>query len=100
MGLSLSRPVQLFRLRPVAELQAEWRHEFARKSEAVSATLVGGGRFATPGRDLAADGLLLGVALGTRLTDRLYGGLSYSCDLQSAGGATSHSLNLRIAARF
>jgi len=67
----------------------------------LSATLAsGGGRFDTPGRDLASDSLLLGVSLGARLSESLQVGLGYNCDLQSSGGATSHALKLDIAANF
>jgi uncharacterized protein with beta-barrel porin domain len=101
VGMRLSRPVDLSRWRLLPELRAEWRHEFDRQTEDLSATLAGGGgRFDTPGRDLASDNLLLGVSLGARLSERLQVGLGYNCDLQSSGGATSHALKLDIAANF
>lgn len=101
VGVRLSRPVQLTRVRLVPELQAEWRHEFDRRSEDLSATLAGGGgSFDTPGRDLASDRLLLGLSLGAWMGESLYGGLGYDCEVQSSGGATSHALDLEIAAMF
>ena len=100
-GLLLGRPVQLSHLDLAVEARSEWRHEFDRRGEDIAVALTGGGgRFVTPGRDLAADALLFGVSLGARLSDRLYGGLSYDCDLQSAGGFTGHTLNLRLVASF
>jgi outer membrane autotransporter protein len=101
MGFRLSHPVQLTGVRLVPELQAEWRHEFDRRTEDLSATLAGGGdRFDTPGRDLASDRLLLGLSLGAWMGKNLYAGLGYDCEVQSSGGATSHALNLEIAATF
>ena len=101
IGLRLSRPVQLSRVRLVPELQAEWRHEFDRRSEDLSASLAGGGdRFDIPGRDLASDRLLLGLSLGGWMGESLYAGLGYDCELQSSGGSTRHALNLEVAARF
>lgn len=93
--------MQLSHLDLAVEARSEWRHEFDRRGEDIAVALTGGGgRFVTPGRDLAADALLFGVSLGARLSDRLYGGLSYDCDLQSAGGFTGHTLNLRFVASF
>ena len=101
LGLRLSRDVSVRGFTLTPDLFMEWRHEFDRRTEDLSASLAGGGgRFATPGRDLAGDGLLLGVSLGAWMSESLYAGLTYYCDLQSSGGATSHALNLKLAASF
>lgn len=101
VGFRLSRPISLSRVRLVPELQAEWRHEFNRGTEDLWAGLAGGGgRFHTPGRDLASDNMLLGVSLGAWMSERFHAGLGYNCDLQGSGGSTRHSLNLTIAASF
>jgi uncharacterized protein with beta-barrel porin domain len=100
LGVRLSRPVQLtsFTLNP--ELRIAWHHEFNRKTERLTATLAGGSKaFATPGRDLAGDSLLLGASLRTRLSNGAYCSLSYDCDMQSQG-ATSHALRVQVAAAF
>jgi uncharacterized protein with beta-barrel porin domain len=99
LGLRLRRPIQLtaFSLEP--ELRLEWRHEFNRKTESLRARLAGGGTFATPGRDLAGDGVRLGASVKTILGDSVSGMLDYDCDLQSHG-ATGHALRLQLAVAF
>jgi outer membrane autotransporter protein len=100
LGLSLGRSMQLGGLELEPTVRAEWRHEFDRQPEDVRARLAGGGdRFATPGRDLAGDSLLLGAALQARWGASLLAGLVYDCDLQSHG-ATAHALRLRLSVAF
>ncbi len=100
LGVRLSRPTQLasFILEP--ELRIAWHHEFNRKTETLSAMLIGGSSsFNTPGRDLAGDSVLLGTSLRAQLSESAYGSLSYDCDLQSQG-ATGHALRLQVATTF
>ena len=100
LGVRLSRSVQLpsFTLHP--ELRIAWHHEFNRKTEPLTATLAGSSNaFATPGRDLAGNSLLLGASLSTRLSNSIYSSLSYDCDMQSQG-ATGHALRVQVAATF
>ena len=100
LGLRLSRDVSVRGFTLTPDLFMEWRHEFDRRTEDLSASLAGGGdRFDTPGRDLAGDALLLGTSLRARISDNLYGSLSYDCTLQN-NTATGHALGLKIALIF
>jgi len=100
LGLRLRRPVHLKALTLEPELRVEWHHEFNRKTETLKAQMAGGGKwFASPGRDLAGDGLLLGAALKARLSDTVSGMLDYSLDLQSHSTA-GHALRLQMAMVF
>jgi len=100
VGLRLSRDVSFRDFILIPDLFMEWRHEFDRRTEDLSASLAGGGgRFDTPGRDLPGDGLLLGTSLRVRISDSVNGSLSYDCNLQN-NTATGHALGLKIAATF
>lgn len=100
MGLRLSRDVSVRGFTLTPDLFMEWRHEFDRRTEGLSASLAGGGdRFDTPGRDMAGDALLLGTSVRARISDNFYGSLSYDCTLQS-NTATGHALGLKIALIF
>lgn len=50
--------------------------------------------FATPGRDLANDSLVVGTTLKARLSETV-ARLGYDCTLQSVNGATDHALSFQ-----
>lgn len=99
LGVRFARPLVLPRILLNPELRLEWRHEFDRKNADLQARLDGGDGFASPGRDLPGDALLMGAGLGVRLSQSLSGGVDYVCDLQNQG-ASSHSLRLHMAWTF
>lgn len=83
------------------ELRVEWRHEFDRNSANLESRLAGGGDyFITPGRDLADDSLLLGIALKTKLRESIIAGLSYDCNLRSSEETMDQALALQVTVPF
>jgi len=83
------------------EVRLQWVHEFSRQTDDLESRLAGGGDFfVTPGRDLAANGLIMGAALRTRFSETMFTHLGYACTLRDQGGETDHALSLQLGWRF
>jgi outer membrane autotransporter protein len=101
LGWRLSRTTQWSGAILEPELRAQWLHEFSPASGDLKATLAGGGDvFATPGRDLAQDSVVLGVGLNVRLSQASFASLSYDWRQHSGDGATDHALHLQAGVKF
>ncbi|MEN6335058.1 MAG: autotransporter domain-containing protein [Phycisphaerales bacterium] len=100
LGVRLAREVKWSDAVLEPQLRAAWLHEFSRDAEDLKATLIGGGDFVTPGRDLARDGVVLGIGLNVRFSEAIFASLSYDHTQQSGDGATDHALHAQMGIRF
>lgn len=101
VGGRIVRPFQWDDLSLEPELRIRWFHEFSRQTDDLHSMLAGGGDFfATTGRDLAGDSLVVGTTLKARLSETVFARLGYDCTLQSDNGATDHALSFQLGWRF